>query len=130
VLALDTNVLVRVLVGDDPVQTPKAERVFSRAASAGGVFISLVVLAELAWVLGQGYGWERATVHARLAQLVRTRGVAVESIEIVEQALEGYGAGAVDFADHLILGKARAVGADALCTFDRKLAREPGVRPL
>lgn len=45
--AFDTNVIVRVLVGDDPMQTRKAERAFVSHAGAEGVFVSLVVLAEV-----------------------------------------------------------------------------------
>lgn len=48
---LDTNVLVRVLVGDDPDQTALAEQAFLDAIACGGVFVPDVVLAEVAWVL-------------------------------------------------------------------------------
>jgi predicted nucleic-acid-binding protein len=55
VQTLDTNVVVRVLVGDDPVQTPLAEEAFLGAIQAGGAFIPDVVIAAVAWVL-RGYG--------------------------------------------------------------------------
>ena len=63
VAAFDTNVLVRVLVGDDPAQTRKAERAFIEHARGDGVFVSLVVLAETAWVLSAAYEWDQATIH-------------------------------------------------------------------
>jgi predicted nucleic-acid-binding protein len=126
VVAFDTNVLARVLVGDDPAQTRKAERAFLKHANAEGVFVSLVVLAELAWVLKAAYRWDRTTIHQRLSRLVRTRGVGVEDLEIVENALAAFRAGPADLADYLIVGKARDVGA-GLVTFDRRLAREDGV---
>mgnify|MGYP001587490365 CR=1 FL=1 len=53
-VAFDTHVLVRVLVGDDPAQTRLAERAWVRHARHGGVYISLVVLAEIAWVNDDG----------------------------------------------------------------------------
>lgn len=121
-VAFDTNVLVRVLVSDDPAQTRAAERAFVRHASDGGIFVSLIVLVETAWVLDAGYGWRRAAIHERLARLVRTRGIAVEELELVEAALEAYREGRADFADHLIVGSARRQAAPLL-TFDRKLAR-------
>jgi predicted nucleic-acid-binding protein len=125
--AFDTNVLVRVLVGDDPTQAKKAERAFVHHAKAPeGVFISLVVLAEIAWVLSAAYAWDRATIHDRLSRLVRTRGVVFEDLELVEAALEGYRTGKADLPDYLIVGKARSVGAELL-TFDKRLARESGV---
>jgi predicted nucleic-acid-binding protein len=127
VAAFDTNVLVRVLVGDDPAQTKKAERAFEvHAGGAEGVYISLVVVAELAWVLTAAYRWDRAAIHGRLSRLVRTRGVVLEDLELVESALDAYLVGKADLADYLILGKARSV-SEELLTFDKRLAREPGV---
>ena len=78
---LDTNVIVRLLVGDDPRQTPIAERTFLAALANWGVYLPDVVLAEVAWVL-RGYELDRVTRHALLDRLVRTRGVAV--IELAE----------------------------------------------
>jgi predicted nucleic-acid-binding protein len=126
VVAFDTNVLVRVLVGDDPVQTKKAERAFLEHARGGGVYVSLIVLAEIAWVLGAAYEWDPEVIHERISRLVRTRGVSFEDLELVESALERYRAGKAELADHLIVGKAQSVGA-RLLTFDRRLARTDGV---
>ena len=124
-VAFDTNVIIRVLVGDDPLQTRKAERAFVLHARGEGVFVSLVVLAEVAWVLGSGYGWDRTMIHARLSRLVRTTGVVIEELDLVLKALEEFQSGRADLADYFILGKARRA-AGTLLTFDRKLAREPG----
>jgi predicted nucleic-acid-binding protein len=129
VVAFDTNVLVRVLVGDDPAQTKKAERAFIENAKGAGVFVSLVVLVEVAWVLSAAYGWDRVAIQDRLSRLVRTRGVVLEDLELVEEALEGYRRGRADLADYLIVGKARSVGAE-LVTFDKRLARVKGVAML
>ncbi|MCC7536819.1 MAG: type II toxin-antitoxin system VapC family toxin [Deltaproteobacteria bacterium] len=126
-VAFDTNVIVRVLVGDDPAQTRKAERAFVTHANGEGVFLSLVVLAELGWVLSAAYAWDRATICARLTRLVRTRGVAIEELELVEHALAEYAAGKADLADYLVLGKARVVARGGLLTFDKKLSREQDV---
>jgi predicted nucleic-acid-binding protein len=127
VVGLDTNVLVRVLVGDDPEQTRKAERAFLRHAQGDGLFVSLVVLAEIAWVLSTGYDLGRTEIHNLLTRLVRTRGVKTEDFELVEEALDAYETGRADFPDYLILAKARSRGAARLLTFDKKLAAERGV---
>lgn len=118
-----TNVVVRLLVGDDPAQTKKA---FLSHVNGVGVFISLLVLAEVGWVLDAAYEWDRATIHSRLQMLVRTRNVRVEELELVEVALEEYAQGKAQLADYLILGMARAQAAELL-TFDKKLARSPDV---
>jgi predicted nucleic-acid-binding protein len=125
VVAFDTNVVIRVLTGDDPAQTKKAERAFVEHARGGGVFVSVLVLAEVAWVLRVAYEWDRATIHDRLSRLMRTRGVVVEDLELVESALESYRLDKAELPDYLILGKAQAAGAELL-TFDRRLARAPG----
>lgn len=128
--AFDTNVIVRVLVGDDPAQTRKAERAFLSHATGDGVFVSLVVLAEVSRVLAAAYDWDRATIHGRLSRMLRTKGVFIEELEIVQLALDEYAVGKADFADYLILGKARNAPGGELLTFDKKLARENGVRML
>jgi predicted nucleic-acid-binding protein len=126
VVALDTNVVVRLLVGDDPAQTRKAEKVFLEHVNGAGVFISLVVLAEVGWVLAAAYAWDRATIHSRIQRLVRTRNVRIEELELVEAAIDEYESGKAQLADYLILGVARAA-SETLLTFDKKLGRSPGV---
>ncbi len=125
--AFDTNVIVRVLVGDDPAQTRKAERAFVSHARGDGVFVSLIVLAEVSWVLAVAYAWDRATIHDRISRLVRTKGVIIEELEIVQRALDEFAVGKADLADYLILGKARGFADGDLLTFDKKLSREAGV---
>ncbi|GMV39051.1 MAG: hypothetical protein AMXMBFR64_07670 [Myxococcales bacterium] len=50
-IAFDTNVLVRTLLGDDPAQTPIAERHFLDCTRGRGVLVGHVVQGELAWVM-------------------------------------------------------------------------------
>ena len=100
--AFDTNVIVRVLVGDEPSQTRKAERAFSTHAASDGVFLSLVVLAEVSWVLRGAYGWDRTTIHTEVSRLIRTKGVVVEELELVHAALDEYASGKSELADYLI----------------------------
>ena len=106
---LDTNVVVRLLIGDDPQQTPIAEQAFLDAISSGGVYLPDVVLAEVAWVL-RSYDLERTTRYQLLERLVRTRGVVVDDIDAVIDALEQFRLGG-DLADQLILARAASTGA-------------------
>jgi predicted nucleic-acid-binding protein len=80
VRTLDTNVIVRLQVGDDPRQTPIAERAFLAAMASGGVYLPDVLLAEVAWVL-RGYDLDRRTRHDLLERLVLTRGVVVDDFD-------------------------------------------------
>ena len=77
-LTIDTNVIVRLLVGDAPQQTPIAERAFLAAVFLEGVYLPDVVLAAGAWVLRGG------------ERLVRTRGGVVDDIDVVIDALERF----------------------------------------
>ena len=128
VRTLDTNVVVRLLIGDDPQQTPIAEQAFLAAIASGGVYLPDVVLAEVAWVL-RGYDLERATRYQLLERLVRTRGVVVDDIDAVIDALEQFRLGG-DLADQLILARAASSGALPVLSFDRRFAASEGVELL
>jgi predicted nucleic-acid-binding protein len=130
VVTLDTNVVVRLLVGDDPAQTRIAERAFVEHTTADGVFLPIVVLVETAWVLAQGYELSRAVVHERLDRLARTRGVTLENPGVVLEALIDHANGTADLADYVIRASASSAGALPVLTFDRKLAREEDVELL
>jgi len=128
VQTLDTNVVVRLLVGDDPQQTPIAEQAFLSAIDDGGVFLPDVVLAEVAWVL-RGYALDRDTRFQLLERLVRTRGVVVDDIDAVITALEQFRHGG-DLADQLILARATSAGALPVFSFDKAFAQSQGVELL
>jgi len=128
VRTLDTNVVVRLLIGDDPQQTPIAEQAFLDAIASGGIYLPDVVLAEVAWVL-RGYNLERATRYQLLERLVRTRGVVVDDIDAVIDALEQFRQGG-DLADQLILARATNIGALPVLSFDRRFAASQDVELL
>ena len=125
---LDTNVVVRLLIGDDPQQTPIAERAFLDAIAAGGVYVPDGVLAEVAWVL-RGYELDRPCRFQLLEQLVRTRGVVVDDIDAVIDALEHFRQGG-DLADHLILARASRARALPVLSFDQRFSSRTGVQLL
>jgi predicted nucleic-acid-binding protein len=127
-LAADTNVWARALLEDDKAQAAKAKAALAQARSAGGIFVPLLVLAELSWVLRSR--WEREKVIHTLDGMLRTRGVKVESPALARKALDAARSGAVGFADHLIAEISFAAGANEILTFDKAFARQPRVRRL
>jgi len=127
-LAADTNVWARALLNDDQAQTKKARSALAQARSADGVFVPLIVFAELSWVL-RGR-WERQRVLDALDGLLRARGVVVESPTVARKALEAARNGAIGFADHLIAEISFDAGAKEIITFDKAFGRLARVRRL
>jgi predicted nucleic-acid-binding protein len=127
-LTADTNVWARALLNDDQAQTRKARAALAQARSADGVFVPLIVFAELSWVL-RGR-WEKERVLNALDGLLRARGLTVESPTLARKALEAARNGAVGFADHLIAEISFDAGVKEIITFDRAFGRLSRVRRL
>jgi predicted nucleic-acid-binding protein len=127
-IAVDTNVVVRLLVEDDAAQAAKARRLFDAQASEdGSLWLSDVVLVEVSWVLSRAYERSRADIAAALRALANHATVALESTEAVREAVALYEQGPADFADCLLVSKARLRGCAQVTTFDRKMRDLPGV---
>lgn len=114
--AIDTNVVVRHLVGDEPEQAARATAVIA----AGQVFVSTTVLLESDWVLRSTYGYSGARVAAALRALAGLEEVTVEDPLLLAEALDRAERG-MDFADALHLGA--AARCEAMLTFDRRFVR-------
>ena len=126
-IALDTNVLVRFLVEDEPKQSRAAARFIENAvAREEPLFISDIVMCEAVWVLASAYGFPRPEIADVLGNLLRAESVVFTSSDQLASALEAYSRGKGDFADYLIREQAHAHGADAVATFDKALLKEPG----
>jgi predicted nucleic-acid-binding protein len=125
VIALDTNVLVRYLVGDDAKQAAVARRVIEETLTpAEPGFVSAVVLVELSWVLDRAYGCRVSQVASIFAELIASPTILVENAAAVAAAIARPH---VDLADHLLHEIGKAHGCARTVTFDRKFARLPGV---
>lgn len=120
-IAIDTNVLVRVLV-DDPTALQQCEQARALLKAHGSVWISQPVLIETVWVLESAYQLDKAQLLDVLERIFRHPSVYLESSELLDSALSLYSASHADFADCLILVKAQTQHL-TLYTFDRKLAR-------
>lgn len=111
--AIDTNIAVRFLTGEDHPQTDIARKVVTE----GNVFVSTTVMLETAWVLRSVYGFSRPDVVRALRAFAGLPGVTLEAAEMIAGALDRAAAG-MDIADALHLGA--ATGYDEFLTFDRK----------
>lgn len=126
-IALDTNILIRLLTKDDPDQTALAEGLLQKAADAEeSCFISDPVLCEMEWVLESSYRAKRGDVLAAMQELLGGDLFIFEDREVLRQAIVTYQESKADFSDCLIGAKARARGARTTYTFERVLAQEQG----
>lgn len=125
-VAVDTNVIVRVIIRDNLNQTESVERFIQN-----GAWISILALAEAVWVLKSFYGLTPQELDQAIEMLLRHQHFVVEDPETVAEALELFRAKpALGFADCLMLELARKAGHLPLGTFDRVLAKVHGATRL
>ncbi len=130
-IAIDTNVLVRLLVRDDEKQFAQVLQLFNdHVDEPAPLWVSDVVLSEVTWVLSRTYGFDRASVATALRAMTVNATLALESASEVRQALTLYEQGPADFPDCLLAVQAAAGGADRVVTFDRRMRHLPGVQLL
>ena len=130
-IGLDTNVLVRYLAQDDPRQSAAATNLIEAELTVGSPgFISLVVLAELCWVLKRLYGAAPAEIRDTVADLLSVPQLQVERRDLVQAALQRTGTGRPTKAalvDAIITQVALAEGCSRIMTFDRTAVRDTGM---
>jgi predicted nucleic-acid-binding protein len=120
--ALDTNLLVRLIVRDDPKQAARADQFV-----ASGVWVSQLVLAECIWVLGSVFALDRKQIGTAVEMLLQHQTIVIERHEVVSAALARYqSVKQVSYTDCLVLEIARAAGHLPLGTFDRALSKVSG----
>ncbi len=125
-LAIDTNVVVRILVRDDERQADMAD-----AFIEGGAWVSLLVLTESSWVLRNNYGVSSHQLAEMIELLLCHRDLVLQDADSVAAALKMLRAKpSLGFSDCLILECARKAGHLPLGTFDRKLAKSNGAQLL
>ena len=124
--ALDTNVLARYLVCDDPEQAEAARSLLESLSVDRPGYVCREVTVELVWVLERAYGFTRNRIATVLEELVATEGLVIEAAEDVVHAALRYRRDGPGFSDLMILAAAKRSGAHPLYTFDRKAARLEG----
>ena len=123
-IALDTNLLVRLLTNDDPRQAARVEAwLRNNATPQAPAWVDHIVLCELAWVLERSYAYVRDDVHGALAALLTHDQLKVESPALVRQALMMYAVGPADFSDYLLASRAQAAGYFPVLSLDKKAAK-------
>lgn len=114
-ISVDTNVLIRAVVGDDPKQARAAGRVLKEASL---IAVSLPCLCEFVWVLRRVYGFDPAAIAGAIRALLDTRNV-VMNRPAVEAGLALLDAGG-DFADGIMAYEGSWLGGETFLSFDKK----------
>jgi predicted nucleic-acid-binding protein len=129
--ALDTNVLVRYVVQDDPSQLAAAKRLISRCVAEGrALFVPVTVVLELEWVLRSSFVFGKDDVLKTLSNLLSAAELTFESEHALEVALQLFRMGSADFADCLHVALATQAGEQPLWTFDKGASKVSGTRLL
>ena len=120
--AIDTNLLVRLVVRDDALQVAASEEFI-----ASGAWVSHIVLAETLWVLDAVHERTPAQLAAAVEMLLNHEHLAIQDPDVVMRALTNFRARPrLGFSDCLVLEIARKAGHLPLGTFDRSLAKLDG----
>lgn len=122
--AVDTNLLVRLIVRDELAQVEAAE-----AFVAAGAWVSHLVLAETIWVLNAVHERSAAQIAAAVEMLLNHAQLSIQDVEVVSNALEHFRKRpALGFSDCLVLEISRKAGHLPLGTFDRALSKLAGAQ--
>ena len=126
-IGLDTNVIVRLFVDDDPEQADSARRLVATTCTPEDPgFIDRVALAETIWVLTSVHRYRRSAVADVIEKLLENRDMQLEDRDLIRPALQEFRASNVEFADIIIGHVNQARGCEATATFDRKAAKLKG----
>jgi predicted nucleic-acid-binding protein len=117
-IAVDTNILVRAIIGDDPRQSRIAQGELARAQV---VALAIPALCELVWVLSRGYEIPSAAIAQAIRRLIDGANVVVNR-PAAEAGLAQMQEGG-DFADGAIAYEGRWLGAESFVSFDQKAVK-------
>lgn len=126
---IDTNVILRAALDDDPVQSRLAQELLETLTREAPGFVTMVTLAEVFWIVRRREGFSKDTALALIRGLVESDVLEFDDGEGVVRALEAAGDGA-DFADALIDSTMAQFGVTETVTFDRRAAQRLGWRLL
>lgn len=121
VTGIDTNVLVRYLVQDDPEQSAQATRfIEEEISSASKGFVASIALCETIWVLARAYKQPKEVLLKAIRGILEAEAFEVENRDCAWRAYFDFDEGEADFSDYLIAEICKAKGASATVSFDKR----------
>lgn len=127
--AIDTNILIRYLVRDDEDQFRQVLALFEEYRESP-LRINLSVIIETAWVLSSSYSYSKAELIDTFRHLIKTEGLDVQNVSIIEQSLDMYETSNADFEDCLIATQNEFANYSPTFTFDKKASKLTGMKLL
>jgi predicted nucleic-acid-binding protein len=121
-IGLDTNILVRYVTQDHAAQSAAAAKIIESLSSESPGFLSLVVIAELVWVLRFSYHFKKHEIEQVVERLLRSKELVVERAEVAAEALRKFRISRANFTDCLIERCGHAAQCQYVLTFDKDAA--------
>jgi len=121
---IDTNILIRFLVGDDELQAKKVYNIFKKAESnKNELFVPLLVILELIWVLESVYEITRTEILDSISELLLMPILKFEHQSVLQQFTSSGHGSKYDLSDLLIAHSAKERGCESVITFDKKASK-------
>lgn len=123
-IGVDTNILARFVLDDDPVWSPAAARFINETLSSENLgFVNVVTLAEFAWTVKKQTSVDRESLATIIESLLQSDKIVLGHADVVQRALDRLRTGNSGFADYLIAELNVASGAQPTMTIDKRAAR-------
>jgi len=130
-IGIDTNILLRLWLNDDPAQNKRIDALLAAHGSTpGSLLLTDVVLAEAVWTLKAAYEQDKNAQLIAVRSLLDEAAFAFEDREAVVDAVALFEAGSCGFSDCMVVSKHARQGCDFTATFDRGMRKLPGVKVL
>jgi predicted nucleic-acid-binding protein len=130
-IGIDTNILLRLWLNDDPAQNKRIDSLLAEhGTTPGSLLVTDVVLAEALWTLRAAFDQDKAAQLLAVRSLVQEAAFAFEDRQAVLHATEMFERGSCGFSDCLVVAKHARHGCDFTATFDRGMRKLPGARVL
>jgi predicted nucleic-acid-binding protein len=122
--AVDTNILIRFLTGDDPAQAKMVYALFKKAESEKTeLFVPLLIVLETIWVLESVYAVSRAEILDAISDLLLMPVLKFDQYAILQQLIRSAQGNTIDLSDLLIAHAAKTSGCEKVITFDKDAAK-------
>jgi predicted nucleic-acid-binding protein len=130
-IGIDTNILLRLWLNDDPTQNKRIDALLAEHGSTpGSLLVSDVVLAEAIWTLRSAFDQDKSAQLTALRSLLDETAFAFEDDAAVRAAVALFENGSCGFSDCLVVARHAQRGCNFTATFDRRMRKLPGVKVL